>query len=362
MKYPDGTARTRHTTVNGRSQGRFAEYYQSGVVRVRGTYVDDRGHGVWEYFDQQGHPHKREVHWHGQVVWTSPSANAEVPAAWTQRLAEESQRIYVTGSQPPSYATADRIDSTDHMAAQIGYHRIVEDPQPPTAGARLALYGQRRLAGPWVAYGELTMGGIHESSSDLGGRGVPVAELGVAHASPPRMWGVSRQNFGWVARASLFGPLAPADDDQAAVTANLSYERVSDLALALPHVAGVRAAGSAYGQAERLVWRVDFGIDNAFDLSGDDDTVSIGASMVQVARGTVVAGIDLDDAVFAAELSAAAMLQDEVLAERSARTLAISGVTNGQTWRPRLAIVSPLHEDRFGRHFAVIVAVDYLQR
>ena len=58
-RYPSGAPRLRRSVVDGRPEGLWVEWYETGVVRYLATWSGGRGDGVWTYFHPNGEVRER---------------------------------------------------------------------------------------------------------------------------------------------------------------------------------------------------------------------------------------------------------------------------------------------------------------
>ncbi len=70
--YPDGSPRYRVKEVDGEFDGRYVEYYQSGVKKIVGQYVAGKREGQWTTYNEAGAKDKivkfKNDKMHGKVV------------------------------------------------------------------------------------------------------------------------------------------------------------------------------------------------------------------------------------------------------------------------------------------------------
>ena len=58
--YPDGALMSETEIKDGLRNGRHREYFESGKLRLRGRYINNRPKGVWKYYTEEGKFEKRE--------------------------------------------------------------------------------------------------------------------------------------------------------------------------------------------------------------------------------------------------------------------------------------------------------------
>jgi len=222
-----------------------------------------------------------------------------------------------TGEIPPTLLTLDRMDAHSRLGLQIGFDKLDDfslsdlfvmrfDPyaQYVFPGKGGGIYAQLPIAHAFVegddstGYGNLEMGGffLPMHSNDL------ILRVGLAAATA-------------------------SDDDGAVANAIAVYERLTDLALAIPNYTTVRVSASTVQQVDQWFFRADGGFDLAIDHPSGTDDPSV------FFRANVAAGIRLPGVDLAVELANLAFVNGTVdggITGRFNHTAAISARTTGE--------------------------------
>jgi antitoxin component YwqK of YwqJK toxin-antitoxin module len=361
-RHPNGRVRWFTETWDGRPEGATATYWPNGQLSSRGVHHQGVRHGPFEFFDETGAVVRRVVYRNGLAVWSSkgpdelPTADlvASVSGDAVSRWRDERPFFMA-----PDFVSTDRLVAGNKALLQVGFHLLEPEGEAGSIGQRVDAFGQMSF-GNLVAYGNLTTARLEETSTTPGGMGKTTAELGGGLVS--RRWdGGAIGDFRIAGRLGLLAPVAGDGVDGYYIGSRTIYERLTDGVAALPHALALRPGGSLMGQAGRLYYRADAGVDVAMSIASEDARVRMAEPIELLGRLNLAAGLGGRTFSATVELSNLVALNDSSVDERFAHGLTISAHLRGNIIRPHFGVVTPLDPAAFGSYAIFIAGAEWAE-
>ena len=94
--HPNGKIKTEGSYVNGKMEGRWVSYFETGVKQLEGEYRGGLKQGLWTLYYEEGQKNREEVHSSAgshEVKWTAWRSDGKKWAEGTL-LAQRAQGLY----------------------------------------------------------------------------------------------------------------------------------------------------------------------------------------------------------------------------------------------------------------------------
>ena len=115
--HPSGAKKLRRSVVDGRAEGLWLEWYESGVPRYVATWRGGKGDGVWTYFHETGEVRERSVvvadAFDGPVEGWHANGRKAFEGAYRQNQKDGVFRYWDEGGRldrTETYADGERVD------------------------------------------------------------------------------------------------------------------------------------------------------------------------------------------------------------------------------------------------------------
>jgi hypothetical protein len=342
--HPDGTVRWTMETIQGLPHGATVSYHPNGQVAWTGRFADGSRHGIFEYRDDDGGLVRRDAYVEGRLVWEGTGPDYVPPI--DLKIPEPVEPLLPgPGEMQPAFSTMDLSRTSTAMDVQLVHTRFTEGGE----GHLVHLFGQYQPA-RWGGYAQF-VGGQLDSSGEASTLSKMVGEAGATYEWPLR-------DTTMVLRAGAFAPLAADDTAGFRAAAQMSYGRLTDVAMTFPRTAGGRGSASLVGSYGMGVYRADLGVDALVDIGSGDRHPRLDSSWALLARANVAGGLRFGDVAMSVEFVSVGMVTaPRERQERFAHGAAGSVALLGRRVAACGAVSTPLDLRARGKALAVLLGV-----